>query len=144
MQRILNDSNICWYTPGPSQGLKIRGCQYWCGGIIGPPGWYSVSWSAKIWRCRGTPGTLRDDRPAHRERNSTKGPYLNYVVSKSSPLSSFLLSRVYVVNRLWGYNPSPHTSHSAYVATAASKSTGAKGHVPKIYGFVPPLHWTRA
>ena len=40
----------------------------------------------------------------------TQGPSINYVVSKSvifdplpPPLSSFLLSRVYVVNRLWGY-----------------------------------------
>ena len=37
-----------------------------------------------------------------------KGPSINYVVSKSAifyplPLSSFLLSRVYVGNRLWGY-----------------------------------------
>ena len=44
----------------------------------------------------------------------SKGPSINYVVSKSAifdplppPLSSFLLSRVYLVNRLWGYPPPP-------------------------------------
>ena len=42
------------------------------------------------------------------------GPSINYVVSKSEifdhlppSLSSFLLSMVYLVNRLWGYPPPP-------------------------------------
>ena len=44
-----------------------------------------------------------------------KGPSISYVVSKSTifyllppPLSSFLLSKVYLVNRLWGYPAPPN------------------------------------
>ena len=45
-------------------------------------------------------------------QDSNKGSSINYVDSKleiSDPpsLSSFLLSRVYLVNRLWGYPPPP-------------------------------------
>ena len=46
-----------------SEGLKIRGCQHYLFGIICPLGWDRFNWSFKIWRCHGTPGTPRDDRP---------------------------------------------------------------------------------
>ena len=48
-----------------------------------------------------------------REYVYDRGPSINYVVSKSEvfyllpPLSSFLLSRVYLVNRVRGYSPPP-------------------------------------
>ena len=45
---------------GPSEGLKIRGCQYYLVSIICPSSWDRVNWSAKIWECHGTP---RDDTP---------------------------------------------------------------------------------
>ena len=51
------------FNAGPSEGLKIRGCQYYLLGIICPLGWDRVNWSAKIWGCHGTPGTPRDDTP---------------------------------------------------------------------------------
>ena len=52
-------------TTEPSEGLKIRGCQYYLMGIIcpPPPGWDRVNWSAKIWGCHGNPDTPRDNTP---------------------------------------------------------------------------------
>ena len=50
----------------------------------------------------------------------TTGPSINYVVSKLaifdplSPLSSFLLSKVYLINRLLGYPPSPYRDDIVY------------------------------
>ena len=49
----------------------------------------------------------------------TQGPSINYVVSKSAifdplTLSSFLLSKVYVVNRLLGYLPPPFRRNIVY------------------------------
>ena len=52
---------------------------------------------------------------------------INYVVSKSaifdplSPLSSFLLGKVYVVNRLWGYPLPPLRRHSLWTAPNVSR-----------------------
>ena len=37
------------YITGPSEGLKIRGCQYSLVGIICPLDWDRFNWSAKIW-----------------------------------------------------------------------------------------------
>ena len=34
---------------GPSEGLKIWGCQYYLVGKICPLGWDKINWSAKIW-----------------------------------------------------------------------------------------------
>jgi hypothetical protein len=51
------------FLSGPSEGLKIRGCQYYLVIIICPLGWDRVNWSAKIWWFHGTRGTPGDDRP---------------------------------------------------------------------------------
>ena len=53
--RIIRFSdNVAWlkkYVPEQTEGLKIRGNRVSnVGGIIFPPGWNRVNWSAKIWR----------------------------------------------------------------------------------------------
>ena len=50
------------------------------------------------------------------------------IPSPLPPLSSFLLSRVYLVNRLWGYPPPPYRDDIVYGRPPTTRGL----HLPKI------------
>ena len=51
-------------SENPGMPLNIICLKYYLLGIICPPEWDRVNWSAKFWGCHGNPDTPGDDRPA--------------------------------------------------------------------------------
>ena len=84
-----SSTSTCWisretsWVPGPSEGLKIRGCQYYLVGIICPLGWDRVNWSAKIWGGGAAPPLPRFRHPCKTRRR--KKP----VICKSTRLQQY-------------------------------------------------------